>query len=456
MKNILRIILLVCFAHYANAQSASTESPNIIIIYADDLGYGDLSSYGGDIPTPNIDRIGKEGIRFTDFYVAAPVCTPSRYALLTGSYPNRSQHLLQNVLFPLDVGYLDKSETTLAEYLKTKGYATAVTGKWHLGAVEESAFPTRHGFDQFHGFEGGCIDFYHHTYGSFGPDWFVNNKPKQEEGFATDLITNHAIKFIRDSKAKSSPFFLYLSYNAPHYGKSDPDNLPENTVVLNEAKYQGYKMANTLQAPVEYVNRFSHVKDPYRKMYSAMLSSLDDNVGRILAELESRNLLDNTMVWFISDNGGYSQTHHAHASNGDLRGQKGSVWEGGIRVPALLFWRQKIKSNQVVSTPICNVDIVPTMANIVGFNDRLPNGIIDGKDISKVLFDGEKLEREIFWRFNKQTAIRKGDWKLVNGTELYNLSSDRSERVNLASQHPEKVKELRASFEEINSTIDQP
>ncbi len=165
---------------------ALAQQPNIIIIYADDLGYGDLSSYGGEISTPHIDGIGKRGIRFTDFYVAAPVCTPSRYSLLTGSYPQRSRHNLTFALMPDDKNYLDTSETTLATYFKAKGYQTALIGKWHLGQQDASVLPTRFGFDSFTGTLGGCIDYFYHSYGKMGPDWYRNNKPTRVKGDSTD------------------------------------------------------------------------------------------------------------------------------------------------------------------------------------------------------------------------------------------------------------------------------
>ncbi|HYH57352.1 MAG TPA: sulfatase-like hydrolase/transferase, partial [Anseongella sp.] len=213
--------------------------PNIIIIYADDLGYGDLSSYGGNIPTPHIDRIGKEGIRFTDFYVSAPACTPSRYSLLTGAYPQRSRHGLTKALMPPDTNYLDTSEKILPAYLKDRGYITAMMGKWHLGFRDSNGLPFMHGFDVFSGFRGGCIDFFDHVYGQLGHDWYVNGKPLREKGYSTDLITGHALDFIEGVKEKQAPFFLYLPYNAPHYGKTDPERIPENTVSLSEGTYRG-------------------------------------------------------------------------------------------------------------------------------------------------------------------------------------------------------------------------
>lgn len=351
---------------------------------------------------------------------------------------------------PFDTGYLDKSEETVGEYLQSVGYITALGGKWHLGSQHPLAFPTHHGFNTFFGFTGGCIDFYYHTYGKLGLDWYVDGKLSQEQGYSTDLITDYAIKFIENVRNSHYPFFLYLPYNAPHCGKSDPDSIPDNTLVVEEVKYEGYNMANTLQAPSEYISKFTHVSDPYRKVYSAMVASLDDNVGKLLEKLERDGILDNTMIWFISDNGG---ALHYGANNGDLRGQKGTLWEGGVRVPALMCWRKRIKSSQIIDTPVCNIDIVPTIGAITGFNADMSNSVIDGKDISRVLFNGEKLERHIFWKFNRQTAIRVGEWKLVNETQLYNVRNDRQERNDLALKYPKKVTELRKRFEEVNAIV---
>lgn len=437
----------------ATGAYAQGKLPNVVIIYADDLGYGDLSGYGGEIPTPNIDRIGKEGIRFTDFYVTAPSCTPSRFSLLTGSYPQRSMHKLYEALMPASKNYLDESEKTLAFYLKNKGYLTAIFGKWHLGEKDESDLPTSHGFDIFSGFKGGCIDYFTHVYGEMGPDWYVNGKAASENGYSTELITNHAIHFIDDVKSKPVPFFLYLPYNAPHYGKTAPGDIVDHTESLSETTYQGARIINSLQAPPEYMKKFSSVKDPYRRTYSAMVASLDDQVGKLIDKLEREGLLENTMVWFISDNGGYSKSYFGHASNGGLRGEKTTLWEGGIRVPAMVLWKGRIKSSQVVSTPVCNTDVVPTLAAIIGFTDRLAPATIDGKDISQVLFKGKSIDRSIYWHYGKQTALRKGDWKLRDGTELYNLKIDRNETNNLATTYPEELKKLQVEYAETDARM---
>ena len=426
-----------------------TVPPNIVIIYADDLGYGDLSSYGGDIPTPNIDRIGQAGIRFTDFYVSAPVCTPSRYSLLTGSYPQRSLHGLDRVIMPGDEHHFDESEVTLAELLRSQGYRTAITGKWHLGSADPSYLPMHQGFDTFSGHKAGCIDYFHHVYGGMGNFWYVDGKPAEEEGYATTLITHHAINFIeQQTKDTTQPFFLYIPYNAPHFGKTDPDSVPAVTVSLKEGTHLGYKIMNSLQAPEEYVERFAHVQDPYRRTYSAMVASLDDQVGRVLDQLEKAGVADRTLVWFISDNGGYAETYYGHASNGALRGEKASLWEGGIRVPAMVCWPEKIQPHQVVAQPVCNIDVVPTLGAIVGFADTLTRLPIDGIDVSSVLLEQDTLDRDIFWQYADQSAFRRGRWKLRNGNELYDLASDLGEKNNVAATYPERVDELREAYQQ--------
>ena len=449
------LILLLCLLA-CESKPTEEQKPNIIIIYADDLGYGDVSSYGGDIPTPNIDRVGKAGIRFTDFYVSAPACTPSRYSLLTGSYPQRSLHNLDQVIMPGDEHHLDHTEVLLPELLKTQGYVTGIIGKWHLGSHNPAYLPTQFGFDTFSGFQGGCVDYFTHVYGALGPDWFVSGEPQQEAGYSTNLITGHAVDFIEQAKVQAQPFFLYLPYNAPHYGKTDPDTIPEVTVSLSESTYDGHPVMNTLQAPEAYVDRFSDVPDPYRRAYSAMVASLDDNVGRVLDKLEEAGLSDNTMIWFISDNGGYAESYHGHASNGVLRGEKATLWEGGIRIPAMVCWPGTIQPNQVISQPVCNIDIVPTLGAITGYADTLAHLPVDGINLRPVLVDQKTIERDIFWKYRDQRAFRRGDWKLHNADELYNLASDISEKINVADQHPDKLKELQQAFAQTDTTFINP
>ncbi len=452
MKKLFQLMVFsLMWFTFQSCQKENEEQlkPNIIIIYADDLGYGDLTSYGGDIPSPNIDRIGEEGIRFTDFYVSAPACTPSRYSLLTGSYPQRSEHGLLNALMPANSSehYLDQSEKTMAEFLKSDGYTTAIFGKWHLGFQNENDMPESHGFDEFTGFRGGCIDYFTHVYGEIGHDWYVDGQETKEEGYSTNLITNHAIGFINRMSENKKPFFAYLAYNAPHYGKTDPAMIVDSTVVLSEGNYQGYKIMNTLQAPPDYFDKFETTSDPYRRAYKAMVAELDDNIGRVFSTLEEKNLLNNTIVWFISDNGGYSESYFGHADNGGLRGEKGTLWEGGIKIPAVLMWKGKIDENQVIGTPVINADVLPTILSILDIAvSEEEKSQIDGMDISPVLFENREIERPLFWKYNRQTAIREGAWKLVNDSLLFNLKDDPDETTDLAGEHPEIVKDLNTKY----------
>ena len=460
MKNLFKLFILVFlllkFQSCQNRKSVIPTNPNILIIYADDLGYGDLSSYGGEIPTPNIDRIGNEGIRFTNFYVSAPASTPSRYSLLTGSYPQRSKHDLIRALMPAHMNerYLDVSEKTIAEYLKSDGYKTSLFGKWHLGFKNSEDMPQIHGFDEFSGFRGGCIDFFTHVYGQMGHDWYVDEKETREEGYSTDLITNHTIDFINQVSETDTPFFTYLSYNAPHYGKTDPDTIVEHTVALSEGEYQGYKIINTLQAPPQYIERFKHIEDPYRQAYAAMVSCMDDNIGRVLDLLEQKQILDNTIIWFISDNGGYSERYYGHADNGGLLGEKGTLWEGGIKIPSLLCWREKIQPGQVIHTPLCNVDVLPTLLSVLNIPEQ-KNKVIDGIDISPVIFERQHIERTIFWEYNRGKAIREGKWKLLNNKLLFNLEEDPSETTDVSEQYPEIVENLSVKYTAIQREISE-
>lgn len=446
------LMLLAVVTACSPAGDETAKTPNLIVIYADDLGSGDLGIYGGDIPTPNIDSIGRNGIQFTDFYVAGPVCTPSRFGLLTGAYPVRSQDHLTRALMPFDSARIHTTEKTIAYYLGKSGYSTALIGKWHLGDGPE-ALPTAHGFGEFTGFTLGCIDYYTHRYGPVQENWYVNGKPAKESGYSTELITGHALRFLERQQETGKPFFLYLPYNAPHFGKTDPRDFPENTLLLKVAPFRDFTVANTLQAPEEYVKKFGHIADPYRRTYAAMVSSLDDNVGKVLRKVRELDLEENTVIWFISDNGGYSESYFGHARNGRLRGEKGTLWEGGIRVPGLVQWKGTIKPGQVIDSPVANLDILPTLAGWVGF--RREEGTVpwDGVDISGVLLSQEKTDRDLFWEFRGETAYRSGDWKLKGDSALYNLRRDISEAGNIAAQHPGKLRELQEKRKALLSRI---
>lgn len=439
-----RFVLIAITLSSCTQNSINSLKPNIIIIYADDLGYGDLSTYGGDIPSPNIQRLSDSGIKFTDFYVSGPVCTPSRYGLLTSRYPQRSIHNLTGALMPEEKGHLDRTEKILPEYLKDFGYRTAIFGKWHLGNNKPEYFPCNFGFDKFVGHTHGCIDYFTHVYGSLGHDWYEDCLSLNEEGYSTDLITKHAIEFL--SKQDKDPFFVYLAYNAPHYGKSDPENLPQNTIILQQGVRHGVNFANTLQAPKEYIERFDHVPDIYRRYYSAMVSNLDDNIGKLLDFLEQSAKMENIIIWFISDNGGYSVTNFKHSSNGSLRGQKAELYEGGVRIPSILSWKGVVKPGQVISQPAINLDVLPTILEIIQPEYTKNISSLDGISLLPVILKNKKIERDIFWQFGNQKALRRGNWKLVNN-ELYNLSNDISESVDLLESNLSVYEDLNNSWE---------
>lgn len=449
-RKLFIFLLAISCSTQLYGQEAKPKSPNIVLIYVDDMGYGDLQSYGSEIPTPNIDKIGKNGIRFTDFYAAAPVCTPSRYALLTGNYPQRSKHNLTFALMPDDKNYLDLSETTIAGYLKNVGYQTAIIGKWHLG-LAENTLPTSYGFDSFTGTTSGCIDYFTNSYGTRGKDWYVNDKPSDEKGYSTNLITDHAIEFVNTQTQAGNPFFLYLPYNAPHYGKTNPDSVIDYTLSLGKTNYKGVTDLNTLQVPYKYIKRFSHIKDPYRKAYAGMVSSLDDNIGRLIKTLKRKGILDNTIIWFISDNGGYSISNFSHSSNGILRGEKASLFEGGIRVPSMISWKNRIKGNRVESSVSSNLDVLPTLMAIAGIVTVGKSGT-DGLDLSPLLLNNQTpAPRALYWKFKGQQAVRQGDWKLMSDGadfQLFNLKTDPSEHNNLVFERQDVVKELKLVMSE--------
>lgn len=445
-------LLTGVFSSCADGRKGETQVPNVIVIYADDLGYGDLSSYGGEIPTPYIDDIGKNGIRFTNFYVAGSVCTPSRFGLLTGAYPVRSRDTLTRALMPFENAQLAPEEKTIAWYLKKAGYRTGLIGKWHLGEGD-GALPTDHGFDEFTGFTLGCIDFFTHKYGPVQENWYVQGQPAKENGYSTDLITRHAKVFLEQQARADKPFFLYLPYNAPHFGKTDPEEFPENTLLLKQAPFREFTVANTLQAPAEYLERFKHIEDPYRRYYAAMVSSLDDNVGEVIAKVRALGLEENTMIWFISDNGGYSESYYGHASNGKLRGEKGSLWEGGIRVPGLVQWKGKIEPGQVAGSPVSNIDLLPSLATLLGLERDEHSIFWDGININELLLNGKEITRDLFWAFRGETAYLSGEWKLKGDSAVYHLGTDVSEQTNVAGNHPQVLASLISKRDSLLRTI---
>jgi arylsulfatase A-like enzyme len=420
--------------------AAAAPRPNVLLIFADDLGIGDVSCYGSEIQTPHIDSLARDGAKFEAFYVAAPACTPSRFGLLTGRYPNRSRDQLLGALMFLqprdDTRGIRAGETTVAEMLQRGGYRTAIIGKWHLGHGLPEFSSRQHGFDYSYGSQGGCVDYFTLRYGE-KPDWFRNDRPLVEEGYATDVITDDAVRWLEQQRT-DKPFFLYLAYTAPHYGKG-----------WDAAKQQP---TNILQAKPADRARYAHIADADRREYAGMVAALDDGVGRVLETLRAAKLDQNTLVIFTSDNGGDPRYG---GGNKPFRGQKNQLFEGGIREPCVMRWPGKIKPASVVRTPATALDLFPTFCDLAGV--KRGGMALDGDSLMPLLLEGKPLPtRDLFWQRPKDAALRRGEWKYLRdatGEMLFNLKSDPAEANDLAAEKPKVLRQLKAAHAAIAATL---
>jgi len=400
---------------------AGERKPNVIIFLADDLGYADLGCQGcKDIPTPHIDSIARNGVRFTDGYATHPVCSPSRAGLMSGMYQHRFgfEHNSGPERYAAPNFGLPRSVPTLAEKLKAAGYATGMVGKWHIG-FKEGLRPHERGFDYHYGFLSGARSYY--------PDNPRENDPlirngqivRDEKEYLTDAFAREAVSFIDRSKQK--PWFLYFAFNAVH---------------------------SPLEATKAYEARFPHITDPKRKTYAGMLSALDDAVGRVMAKVRELKQEENTLVFFYSDNGG--PTFETTSSNYPLRGYKGQMFEGGIRVPFVMQWKGVVPAGQTYREMVMGFDCHATALVAAGI---APETKLDGVNLIPFL-TGKQTGRphdRLFWRAGPQHAVRVGDWKLVHSprdaaTMLFNLKDDMGEKNDLAQKNPEKLKELEAIY----------
>lgn len=422
MKQLLMILLLglelACTCAYA------ADQPNIVHIVADDLGWKDVGFNGAtDIKTPNIDALAKGGAKFTQFYTQS-MCTPTRAALMTGRYPFR--YGLQTIVIPGPANYgLDTTEYLMPQCLKDAGYTTAIIGKWHLGHADIKYWPKQRGFDYQYGAMIGELDYYTHSDAGV-LDWFRNNRRVNEKGYTTQLIGADAVKFIQQQRA-DKPFYLYLTFNAPH---------------------------TPYQAPREYVDRFKDIAEPTRRVYAGMVGCLDDEIGKVVAALDQKGLRDNTLIVFHSDNGGTKNAMFAGqmtdlsktvlpCDNGPYRDGKGSLFEGGSRVAACANWPGRIKP-QTVDGMIHAVDLFPTFATLAGAaTDKCKP--LDGINVWDTMAEGKASPRtEIVYNVEPfRAAVRQGDWKLIwrtlipTSVDLYNLATDPYEQNNCAAEHPE-------------------
>jgi N-acetylgalactosamine-6-sulfatase len=428
----LSVVLPGC--HSSGSQKK--RRPNIVLIMADDLGYGDVGCYGcSDIRTPAIDGLATDGVRFTTFYSNAPECTPTRTALLTGRY----QHRVGGLECALGIGNVGRyddairlrrtndmglpvEETSIARMLKDAGYATAISGKWHLG-YEPKFFPLKHGFDSWFGPVGGAVDYFHHIEYTGEPALYENDSPVKREGYLTDLITDEAVGFIRQRQKK--PFFLYVAYTAPHTPYQGPDDKKPEPVAQDD-----YSKGS-------------------RETYAAMVERMDQGIGRILKTLDDAGLTDNTLVVFMSDNGA-----NRTGDNSPFSGYKGNLFEGGIRVPCIVKW-PGILPRGVVSDQACmTMDFSRSIVRAAGTEP--PAGrAFDGMDILQAVSGNRAVQkRTLFWRARRaertRKAVRDGSLKYIRLQDrddvkeyLFDLQLDPAEKNNLFNDQPENVLRLK-------------
>ena len=425
---------VLAFGVCAPGFAQPAKQPNIVYIVSDDQGWKDVGFHGSDIKTPTLDALAAGGARLEQFYVQ-PMCTPTRAALMTGRYPFR--YGLQTLVIPTPAKYgMPTDEWLLPQALKEAGYRTVMVGKWHLGHADPKYWPRQRGFDYHYGAVLGEIDYFTHA-SSNVRDWYRNNKPVKEEGYVTQLLGKDAVARILEHDVKK-PLFLYLAFTAPH---------------------------SPYQAPQDYLDKYKDIADPTRRAYAAMISSMDDEIGKVVAALEKKKMRDNTLIVFMSDNGGNTLAMLAGdadvsklklpADNGPYRGGKGMLYEGGTRVPALANWPGRIKPGEVKEI-MHVVDMYPTLIALAGAGPTKGKPL-DGLNVWSTISEGKSSPRtEVVYNVEPfRAGIRQGDWKLIwrtplpSALELYNIAQDPSEKINLADKNPQKVAELQKRAEEL-------
>jgi len=429
MRLRLCTLCLVLAAPAFASDEDNRPKPNLVIIMADDLGYGELSCYGNTAyKTPHLDALARAGMRFTDYHSNGAVCSPTRAALLTGRYQQRAG--VGGVIY---AGFnqnrnhgLHQSETTFAELLAGGGYKNGCFGKWHLG-YEKKFNPVHHGFSRFRGYVSGNIDYQSH-YDRVGVyDWWEGLEHIREKGYSTHLITRHAVKFIEEHKGR--PFCLYVPHEAPHtpfQGPGDPAFRVKGRVVP-EKRSAAFK----------------------KRAYREMVQEMDKGVGEIIAALKRLGLEKNTLVFFVSDNGAAS-----FGNNGSLRGSKGQLWEGGHRVPAIASWPGRIEAGSTCDDLSIGIDIFPTLLELAGLS--APEKLrLDGRSLALSLLGKQRVTggtRKLYWGAGRQQAMREGPWKYVRELKgqkvaaLYNLSTDPGERNNLAKKNPTRLASMQKDY----------
>lgn len=427
MKFRIPLVLSLFFAVIAQSEA---RKPNVVVFLADDMGYADCGVYGcKDIPTPNIDQLAKNGARFSNAYTSGCVCSPTRAGLMTGRYQQRFgfDANAEGAAAPKDKAprALDIAQVTFGQRMRDAGYKTAIFGKWHLGA-NDGYLPHQRGFDEFYGF----LPF------GLGAAKKGQPVPIYRGGQVVDTPTNHMDAFCAEAisfmeRHKKDPFFVYLSFPAVH---------------------------GPFVAPEPYFNRLEHVQPPNRRRYAADLSQMDDIIGRVMASIQNLGIENDTIAFFLSDNGGAGGA----TDNGPLKSTKWHLWEGGIRVPFIIQWKGAIPQGGVLDAPIIQLDILPTALAAAGAHVD-PSWKLDGVDLLPLL-KGETTappHDALYWRFGIQYAVRQGDWKLVkahiNDTpKLFNLARDSGETTDLSTTESKRATELQALWDAWNASNEPP
>ncbi|MBC7921998.1 MAG: sulfatase-like hydrolase/transferase [Ferruginibacter sp.] len=429
LKKSVILIILTIFV-YANAQS---QRPNIIFIMTDDMGYGDLSGYGRkEYLTPSLDKLASQGMKFVNAYSAGPLCTPTRTALMTGRYPARTPVGLIEPLTSTkrdSIFGLTSDYPSVATLMKAGGYETALVGKWHLGFLPHHR-PVKNGFDYFFGIHTGAADYISHKGDGRTHDLYENDTPVYPEGYLTDLFSQKAVAFIKQKHNK--PFFLTITYTAPHWPWQGSNDKP-------------------------YADSIDFRKGGSPAVYAEMMRSLDDGVQSIMKTLDDEQLSNQTMVIFTNDNGG-----ERYSDNGGLTNAKGTLWEGGIRVPAFVRWTGKINPGVITQQVAITMDWTATILSLGEANAhrRFP---LDGIDLMPILTGAKKtIERTIYWRTfqrSKQKAIRDGNWKYLQdekGEYLFNLAADQKEKNDLKAKEETIFTFLKEKYAKWEKTVLKP
>lgn len=409
----------------------SAETPHVVLFVADDLGWKDVGFHGSEIETPHIDSLAREGMQLDRFYVQA-ICSPTRGALFSGKYPF-NLGLQVDVIRPWDAYGLNLDEKILPQYFKQAGYATAIVGKWHLGLSKQAFLPQNRGFDHQYGHYLGMIDYFSHDRLG-GIDWHRNGILVQEEGYTTDLMADEAVRVIELHNAEQ-PLFLYMPFNAPH---------------------------TPLQVTEKYEKKYAHIEDSSRRTFAGMVDCMDVAIGRVLAALESQDMRNDTLIMFFSDNGGRIRFG---ANNGELRGGKKALFEGGIRVPTVIHWPGKLEGGKIVSEVIHVADVLPTLAGIINQDVAA----IDGINVLPILKGKRQKRKEVPLHIAPdRAALLDGKWKLVIGADepldgvsldevhLFDVEADPFEHNDLKDRHPKVVKKMMSRIADYRAASVQP